>query len=359
MPITTYNNYREPNYLKVKMKNYFDTIIVGAGPAGLAAATVLSKNGQKVAIFEKNKIIGPKVCAGGLTMRDFEIGVDRKIIEYKFNEMTLSTPLNRSFIRANYPYVATTTREELGQVLLRKAELNGVSIFVSKEIVNINKNSIQTIDEEYGFRNLIGADGSASMVRKHLGLKSKKVLVAFHYKVPTHYNKMELIFDAKLFGSGYAWIFPHKDFSSIGACVDPRFGLDAAKIQKNFAKWAQKRSIKLDSKDYQAWLINYDYQGYQFNNIFLAGDAAGFASGMTGEGISFALITGREIAKKILDPSYKTPEIDEVLLTKARQEKVLAKLQKNLFQTQLIYTFGGLLFKTHLFDRKLIKLFGG
>ena len=60
-----------------------------------------------------------------------------------------------------------------------------------------------------------------------------------------------------------------------------------------------------------------------FDNIFLVGDAAGFGSKTTGEGISFALSSGRDIGKKILDPNYKMSEIKGILLSQKRQEKIL------------------------------------
>ena len=51
------------------MKDKYDVIIVGAGPAGLSCAEVLAKGGKSVLVLEKNNEVGPKICAGGLTAR--------------------------------------------------------------------------------------------------------------------------------------------------------------------------------------------------------------------------------------------------------------------------------------------------
>ena len=59
----------------------YDVVIIGAGPAGLKCAEILAKNNKKVLVLEKNKNIGKKVCAGGLTMKDFELGIPDKIIQ--------------------------------------------------------------------------------------------------------------------------------------------------------------------------------------------------------------------------------------------------------------------------------------
>jgi geranylgeranyl reductase len=45
----------------------YDVIIVGAGPAGLRCAEVLGGSRLEVLVTEKKSVIGPKVCAGGLT----------------------------------------------------------------------------------------------------------------------------------------------------------------------------------------------------------------------------------------------------------------------------------------------------
>jgi heterodisulfide reductase subunit A-like polyferredoxin len=44
-----------------------DVLIVGAGPAGLSCAKALGDSNLNVLVLEKNKIVGPKVCAGGIT----------------------------------------------------------------------------------------------------------------------------------------------------------------------------------------------------------------------------------------------------------------------------------------------------
>ena len=56
------------------MKDKFDIIIIGAGPAGLKCAEQFKNSDFSVLLIEKNKVIGPKTCAGGLTqlVRDFD-----------------------------------------------------------------------------------------------------------------------------------------------------------------------------------------------------------------------------------------------------------------------------------------------
>jgi geranylgeranyl reductase len=244
-----------------------------------------------------------------------------------------------------------------------KASKASAEILTSAEVIKIEKNHLETRGgAKYQFDYLIGADGSRSIVRKYLGLKNEKEMIAIHYKTPAIFPEMEFYFDAKMFGSGYAWIFPHKDFTSIGCGVDPNFLITAEALQKNFQKWLKdiwlkNRLFDLATAKYEAWMINYDYKGHQFDNIFLIGDAAGLASGLTGEGMYFAMVSGIEAAKKILDPDYKMPAIDTILKVKKHHEEVLSLMEINKTLSQIEYNSLIVLLKTRLLDKKLIHSF--
>ncbi|HLK58555.1 MAG TPA: FAD-dependent oxidoreductase, partial [Chthonomonadaceae bacterium] len=48
---------------------HYDAIVVGAGPAGNAAAFELAQGGAKVALLEKQTLPRHKTCGGGMPMR--------------------------------------------------------------------------------------------------------------------------------------------------------------------------------------------------------------------------------------------------------------------------------------------------
>lgn len=309
-------------------------IIVGAGPAGLAAAAELRKISRfnNVVVLEKNAEISYKICAGGITSDYSEIGISNEIIDREFRKVNLFTPKQSIIIKENRPLIITTNRKSLHKIMAEKATGLGATILFNKSVKEINKNSVITFSgEKFTFDYLIGADGSNSTVRKSLGLKTKKALIAFQYIIPQNYPDMEFFVDLEKFGPSYAWIFPQKETISVGTGYDPNLfknDFTIQKLRKNFDLWCAKKFDMKDAK-FEAFSINYDYRGFDFGNIFLAGDAAGLASGFTGEGIRFAILSGKDIAEKICDPNYKCAEIENILKIKKRGENFVRLLASN------------------------------
>jgi flavin-dependent dehydrogenase len=70
-----------------------------------------------------------------------------------------------------------------------------------------------------------------------------------------------------------------------------------------------------------------DYRGLHFaGGVHLAGDAAGVPSALTAEGIYSALLTGEEVARRILDPAHPSPRVARWLRTKRRHDGFAALL---------------------------------
>lgn len=336
----------------------YDVIIIGAGPAGLNCANTLAKSNKRVLLVDQKEIIGPKVCAGGLTGHDLEyLKLPDNLLDHKYNEMTLHTALSHNIIKLYKHLVYTIDRKNLGQWQLKRLNNTNVKVRTLAKVTEIKNNIIVLNNsEKVGFKYLVGADGSSSLVRRFLELKTNYLGIAIQYIIPTKsYKKLEVFFDSKLFHSWYAWIFPHKNYVSIGCGCDPKY-LSSKKLIANFNKWLKKNKIDVSHGEYQAHPINFDYQGYKFKNIFLAGDAAGLASGFTGEGIYPALISGAEIAKMIMDKHYTSKKMDELKKTKQLHNRILYFLEKSGSIRKVEYELLGLLLKTKLFSNWLISM---
>ncbi len=335
----------------------YDVIIVGAGPAGLSAAKILATSNKKVLVLEKNKIVGEKVCAGGLTLKDFkEANLPKFIAEREFKSINLYIGSRSIKLESERPWIWTCNRKKLGEWQQEEAKRVGAEILLNSRVTTIRKDSILVNDKrEFFFKYLIGADGSNSLVRRFLDLPIKKIEVAIQYVVPERrFNQLEIFIDLEKFGPGYAWIFPHQDYTSIGADADPRF-INAEKLKQNLNNWCKELGLNPEKYEFQAAPINYDYRGVKFDNIFLVGDAAGLASGFTGEGIHPAMISGTEVARKIVNPEYDFEELKKIVKTKKLEERIVTLYKVNKTATKLIFEFMAFLLKSAKVRKKLIK----
>jgi len=341
------------------MENY-EIVIVGAGPAGLKCAEILAKNNKKVLVLEKNKIIGDKVCAGGLTLRDLELGIPDKIIQRKFKKIIFHTPHQDTEIKLDKPFLATIDRKDLGKWMAEKAKKAGAEIRLNSEVKKIDN---KTVNKKIKYKYLVGADGANSIVRKHLKLKTSNFELAFQYIIPKKVRYLEIFLNPDQFGPAYLWVFPYKNSTAVGTGGDmtrklkqPIFNFKISDLRKNLEKWCKKNKFGLKKAEFQACNINYDYKGHQFRNKFLAGDAGGFASGLTGEGIYFAIKSGEDIANKIINKKYNCPNINHILRVKKFEEKLLRSFEINKTWTKIEGELINLLLKVKWVDKEVVRL---
>jgi len=310
---------------------FYDVIIVGAGPAGLSCAEITAQQGASTLVLERKKIIGQKVCAGGITWNGL-INKLNDISERSFSTQYIYTKNQRFNISEDNPIIATVNRETLGQVMQAKATEAGATIRLNCQVTSITNNTITFLNRDNGaseqvkFNNLVGADGSSSTVRKYLNLPIIDFGIGINYMVDGDFPSMQWHLDSSLFGSGYAWIFPHREKASIGAYADAK-SVSASFLKSSLLQWANSNQINLSTSRLTAERINYDYRGYQFGNIFLIGDAAGLASALTGEGIYPAMVSGETVGREICEVKRSEKDFQK-LLKNHKTHKMMAKIAR-------------------------------
>jgi geranylgeranyl reductase family protein len=336
----------------------YDVIIIGAGPAGLNCAQTLANSNKKVLLIEQNKIIGPKVCAGLFTNNLINyMKMPEKLIDKKSKKIILHTPTHKDLVKSKKYFIYTLDRKNLGQWQLKKLKKTKTTIKTNTRVTKITKKYIEINNKEkIKYKYLVGADGATSTVRRFLKIKNDEIGIGIQYIIPTkNFKNFEAFLDSDIFHSWYAWILPHKNYVSIGCGADPKF-ISSKDLMKNFNKWLKKNKIDITKAKYEAFPINYDYQGHKFKNTFLIGDAAGLVSGITGEGIYPALISGEEIAKIIMNKKYKPEKLEEILKKQRFHKKILRFLERSGPLRKIEYELLLLLLKNKIFEEKLIHL---
>ncbi|MDA8136473.1 MAG: geranylgeranyl reductase family protein [Desulfobacteraceae bacterium] len=287
----------------------FDAAVMGAGPAGTAAAFVLLEKGLKVLLLDKYEFPRKKACAGGLTPKGlhlFPYDIS-PVIKRECRTIKITPPGAPSFhIQDQNILCHMTRREELDLFSLERVMEKGAQFKIIKRIHSICEKAhfveIDTGSDCFKASYLIGADGANSIVRRFAAkgrFWQKQTAIEADVKLDRpENNPME--FDFSRLKNGYFWIFPKDDHVNIGIYS---YGSRAGLQTRQLLEYAGKKlsSHRLDSvKGYPICTGGVHYRP-ESSRILLCGDAAGFAEPLLGEGIYFAVKSGQDAAFSILE----------------------------------------------------------
>jgi flavin-dependent dehydrogenase len=324
-----------------------DVLIIGAGPAGLRAAEVLAAGGREVLVLEKKSEAGKKTCGGGLSLhavRQLEAmglpaAAGRSLVARVAFAGENPTPLEPP-----HAIVRTLARTALGRFQLGLARGAGAEVRLGTPAseIDLAARCVTANGTRVGFRHLIGADGSASVVRRALGLPSPRALVAAEYNIAgLRQDELLVIADSAHLASGYFWIFPHTDYASIGA-VAPKDLVRPDSLQPYLDRRLADLGLDAGATPLEALAIEVEYVGLDFpNGVHLAGDAAGLPSGLTAEGIYPALISGEETAGRILEPGRPRPRTRSWLRGKLLHDTIARLGRRPAPRKLLLRSFAG------------------
>lgn len=292
----------------------FDVIIVGGGPAGASGGYWLGKAGLDVLIIDKSTFPRLKICGGGLTRRAFsEIPFDiSPVIHQKVNCGYITfrgRPIKT--IQAESPVAYMIDRLSFDSLLIEKAVAQGVRTVQGQRVISIAVQNehimVETDQDTYTCRYLISADGVHSLVAQQSGLVTKRTTSLAYEAQLTKENNPEpsltdtITFDFGTLLFGYGWIFPKRDHLNVGVC---RTWPANQASKKHLLKFVDQHPALHRDRiiDIRAYPVP---QGTQKaflhkNKILLVGDAANLGDPWLGEGLYYALYSGRMAAEMII-----------------------------------------------------------
>lgn len=324
-----------------------ETLVIGGGPAGSIASSLLAREGRDVTVLEKEKFpryhIGESLLTSVIPLLKF-IGLDAKVEQYGFVKkyggfFRLKQDSPPGFIdfskTTKYPYSYQVPRSEFDQLLLDHAEESGAKVYQETAVTELifegetpiaaRWKNRQGEEGTISFKYLVDASGlSGFLANKYLQNRLfqeefANVAIGGYWKNFNHYTDddgrehegifaMEAISD----GSGWVWAIPlHTGHLSVGAVLhSDRFktlrkelgSLENVYKQVVFSGRDLPKMLagaSLDS-DLKQW-ADYSYVATSFSgsNYRLIGDAAGFIDPLFSSGIHLAFIGGLSAAATI------------------------------------------------------------
>ena len=295
----------------------YDLIIVGGGPAGSSAGRRAGIKGLHTLLIEKEVFPRYKACGGALSERalsylDFPLPLsvrEREIfgVRFRFKESVIED------YHAS-PIATMVTRSILDNYLLEKGKETGIEIKVGEKVIDYKEKDdlveIVTNENVYKSKFVIIGEGSQGKLKQKIRASDAKgeYGVCIVADVEEHiekidqslFNIMEIHFD--VLNMGYGWIFPHKNYYSVGIGAFADKIVNPQRIMKAFLKTnGFNGTYRLRGHTIPAGGIT---RNVVSPRVVLVGDAAGFVDPFAGEGIAYAIRSG-QIAAEVIAESIR------------------------------------------------------
>lgn len=308
----------------------YDVAIVGAGPAGCAAALTSARAGLRAVLVDRADFPRDKTCGDGLTTSALRLleslgiltrslataaGDDIDAFGYQsVQHVALRSPSGR---RVDLPlptrgeFAAVISRRRLDAALVAAVIDAGIETRVGCEIrevdVEADRVTLRSHDasEPITARWVVAADGHWSTVRRLVRPEPAPYLGEWHavrqYHAAVEVDRLWVIFERDLL-PGYAWVFPLPGgHANVGFGVLRAQGRTGRQLKALWPDLLERPAVRAaigpsahPIEPVRAWPIPTRYRPADLahGRVLFAGDAAAVVDPMTGEGIAQALETG-------------------------------------------------------------------
>jgi geranylgeranyl reductase family protein len=289
----------------------FDCIIVGAGPAGTSAAYHLAKKGHSVLILEKASFPRNKPCGGGVSPAiaqwfdfDFSPVIDNTVNKVKYT-WKMDDPVEVDLQGVQPMWMVK--RDVFDNFLAQQAQDRGAQLKDNVEVIGVKSSGdrwqVNTTNGVFESRYLIAADGAKGPMANWLGFEESSKFVSCSLEVTAQVpadRKQVASFDFGSIKGGFLWSFPKSDGYSISGAFVKGKG-KPQDLQKQIQNYASFLGANTANSTYTESAMNLwaENRVLHTNRALLAGEAAGMADPLTGEGIRPAIFTGLKAAEAI------------------------------------------------------------
>jgi geranylgeranyl reductase family protein len=326
-----------------------DVIVVGAGPSGSTTSYYLAQQGLKVLLLEKTKFPREKVCGDGLTPRSVKQLLDMGIEPTEANGWIKNKGLRiiagKHRLELNWPelesfpnYGLVRTRQDFDEILAQRAKAAGADLREEARVlgpirdektgrvIGVNAKTKQG-NMSFHAPFVVAADGVSARMALALGLQRREdrpmgVAVRTYYKSPrTNDDFMESwleLWDGDKLLPGYGWIFGVGDgTSNVGlGILDSSPAFQSIDYKELLKKWLEQTPLEWGYRDENmvgeirgaALPMGFNRQPFYTQGLVLVGDSGGMVNPFNGEGIAYAMESGKVAAEVIAEAAKANNE---------------------------------------------------
>lgn len=328
--------------------NTYDVIVMGGGPAGSTVASILSREGRKVVLFEKEQF--PRHHIGESLMTDTywtfqRMGLLEKLRQSPFvrkYSVLFANPQGKEsrpfyFFEANHHESAVTwqvTRAVFDQMLIEHAAEQGATVhqktlvkqvlFDGDRAVGVEAQMPDGSRQQFHAKVVVDATGQTAFLSNKFRWrmrdpKLKKAVLYSYFKgamrEPDLNGGATLVLRTQVGSNGWFWYIPlENDITSVGIVADPEYlvkgrGQDLAKIfheEVEKCEPCRRRVEGAERVDKIYSILDYSYRSKQNsgNGFILIGDAYGFLDPIYSSGVLLALKMA-ELAADAIHDAFK------------------------------------------------------
>jgi digeranylgeranylglycerophospholipid reductase len=284
--------------------------IIGAGPAGSAAAREAALAGLNPLLIERDSSPGEKNACGGVAAAAFRktLGLTDDVVERDIRRLVLSVDGAEHEIASRRPGYISFQRAVFDAFLAQRAVRAGAELLTATSVTRVQPASrrltlrhIPTGSErELEADVLIFADGPRTLAAGAFGMGHRPGPATRHALLwelegpPADGETMEVVVDTTARATGYAWVFPKRDRVQVGI-GGPR-GQGHEPLGARLARFVESRPALCGRAVLRrrGGLIPVERSRQLVaDGAMVVGDAAGLVNSLTGGGIAFALLSGR------------------------------------------------------------------